>query len=79
MLNSIRRQLQSFRLWSIAFVRKEGNLCVDAIALSVTRDHRYQSYIARAGPPWLNQLITAEAAAATNPDNSFEMQGSREV
>ncbi|KAL0786050.1 hypothetical protein Bca101_002296 [Brassica carinata] len=79
MLNSIRRQLQSFRLWSIAFVRKEGNLCVDAIALSVTRDHRYQSYIARAGPSWLNQLITAEAAAATNPDNSFEMQGSREL
>ncbi|KAF2579252.1 hypothetical protein F2Q68_00001733 [Brassica cretica] len=79
MLNSIRRQLQSFRLWSIAFVRKEGNLCVDAIALSVTRDHRYQSYIARAGPSWLNQLITAEAAAATNPDNSFEMQGSREI
>ncbi|XP_009133420.1 putative F-box/LRR-repeat protein At3g18150 [Brassica rapa] len=68
MLNSIRRQLESFRLWSIAFVRKEGNLCVDAIALSVTRDHRYQSYIGRAGPSWLNQLIQAEAAAATNPD-----------
>lgn len=68
LLNSIRRQLQSFTLWSIAFVHKEGNLCVDAIALGVTRYHRYQSYIAHAGPSWLNQLIQAEATAATNPD-----------
>ncbi|KAG2332376.1 hypothetical protein Bca52824_003556 [Brassica carinata] len=67
LLNSIRRQLQSFRIWRIAFVHKEGNLCVDAIALSVTRDHLYQSYIGRAGPSWLNQLIQAEAAAATSP------------
>ncbi|KAF2605242.1 hypothetical protein F2Q70_00028030 [Brassica cretica] len=32
----------------------------NAIALSVTRDHRYQSYVATGGPTWLSSLLREE-------------------
>ncbi|KAF3603474.1 hypothetical protein F2Q69_00033979 [Brassica cretica] len=42
-----------------------GNRCAHEIALSVTRDHRYQSYIARGGPFWLRALTLEEATDDT--------------
>ncbi|KAJ0250444.1 hypothetical protein HA466_0137770 [Hirschfeldia incana] len=65
-LSTMREKLSLLRLWSIAFVPKHANRCADAIALSVTRDHRYSSYIAKEGPSWLLQLINEDAAGAWN-------------
>lgn len=47
LLAHIRDKLSGFRLWNISYAQFQGNRCAHEIALSVTRDHRYQSYIAR--------------------------------
>ncbi|KAH0877276.1 hypothetical protein HID58_064670 [Brassica napus] len=57
----IRDKLSFFRLWTVAFAHIEGNRCAEAIATSVTRDHRYSSYIAHAGPFWLASELQEEA------------------
>ncbi|KAH0891870.1 hypothetical protein HID58_054299 [Brassica napus] len=54
-------QLTNFSLWNSSYAHLEGNRCAHEIALSVTRDHRYQSYIARGGPFWLRALTLEEA------------------
>ena len=61
MLQDIRDKLSFFRLWTVAFAHIEGNRCAEAIATSVTRDHRYSSYIAHAGPFWLASELQEEA------------------
>ncbi|XP_048599635.1 uncharacterized protein LOC125579819 [Brassica napus] len=58
-------KLTNFNLWNISYVHLEGNRCAHEIALSVTRDHRYQSYIARGGPFWLRALTLEEATDDT--------------
>ncbi|KAF3534342.1 hypothetical protein DY000_02038285 [Brassica cretica] len=58
-------KLTNFSLWNISYVHLEGNRCPHEIALSVTRDHRYQSYIARGGPFWLRALTLEEATDDT--------------
>ncbi|KAL0697544.1 hypothetical protein Bca4012_053666 [Brassica carinata] len=47
----------------ISYVSSSCNLIANLIALSVTRDHRYQSYVARNGPAWLATQIGQEALA----------------
>ncbi|KAG2310142.1 hypothetical protein Bca52824_021699 [Brassica carinata] len=47
----------------IAYVSSSCNLIANLIAVSVTRDHRYQSYVARNGPAWLATQIGQEALA----------------
>ncbi|CAN7091771.1 unnamed protein product, partial [Brassica rapa subsp. narinosa] len=61
LLAHIRFKLTGFRLWCISYAHLEGNRCAQEIALSVTRDQRYQSYLARGGPMWLRNFILEEA------------------
>ncbi|KAF2542678.1 hypothetical protein F2Q68_00029419 [Brassica cretica] len=49
-----------------ASLDQEANRCADAIAISVTRDHRYASYIAKDGPFWLLPMIREDAVEAGN-------------
>ena len=57
LIGAIREKLYPLRLWSIAYVYREANTCADAIALSVTKDHRYASYIAKDCPGWLLRMV----------------------
>ncbi|XP_013594959.1 PREDICTED: uncharacterized protein LOC106303165 [Brassica oleracea var. oleracea] len=61
LLVHIRVKLTGFSLWNISYAHLEGNGCAHEIALSVTRDHQYQSYIARGGPFWLTTLTLEDA------------------
>ncbi|KAH0852002.1 hypothetical protein HID58_090960, partial [Brassica napus] len=47
----------------ISYVTSSCNLIANLIAVSVTRDQRYQSYVARNGPAWLATQIGQEASA----------------
>lgn len=46
-VTQIRDILETWRDWHIDCISCGSNRCAHAIATSVTRDHRYQSYIAR--------------------------------
>lgn len=46
----------------LRYVLDSGNQADMAIAGSVTRDQRLQSYMASGGPSWLSELLSAEAA-----------------
>ena len=65
LLAYIRDKLSGFRLWNISYAQLQGNRCAHEIALSVTRDQQYQSYIARGGPFWLRSLIKEDAKEDT--------------
>lgn len=65
LLTNIRCKLEGFRLWNISFSPLSGNRVAHEIALSVTRDHRYQSYVAHGGPFWLRALIQVDAQEAS--------------
>ncbi|KAL0789900.1 hypothetical protein Bca101_006146 [Brassica carinata] len=58
---SIRSQLHLLRGWSLNHILPARNSIALRIAESVTSDHRYQSYIARNGPSWLQHAIAGEA------------------
>lgn len=60
-IESIMLSLQYFESWSLEHVVPERNQVAGLIATSVTRDHRYQSYVARGGPFWLQSIINKEA------------------
>ena len=66
LIDTIREKLSRLQLWSIAYVHSEANRCADAIARSVTRDHRYASYIEKGGPSWLLPMIRADAVDTVN-------------
>ncbi|KAH0896769.1 hypothetical protein HID58_046337, partial [Brassica napus] len=57
LIEAIREKLSLLRLWSISYVNRGANRCADAIALSVTRDQRYASYIATDCPGWLLPIV----------------------
>ncbi|CAN6834893.1 unnamed protein product, partial [Brassica oleracea] len=48
---------------SLFLVSDTCNRAASAIADSVTRDHRLQSYVATGGPRWLSELLSTEASA----------------
>ncbi|CAH8372573.1 unnamed protein product [Eruca vesicaria subsp. sativa] len=52
----------SFEDWSLEHVSLDNNGVIISIAISVTRDHHYQSYMANGDPRWLESTIRAEAA-----------------
>ncbi|KAL0762654.1 hypothetical protein Bca101_078805 [Brassica carinata] len=52
----------SIREAKINFVSSSCNLIANLIAVSVTRDQRLQSYVARNGPAWLSSQICEEAS-----------------
>ncbi|CAN7011472.1 unnamed protein product, partial [Brassica rapa subsp. trilocularis] len=47
---------------SLSLVSDTCNQAAAAIADSVTRDHRVQSYVAAGGPRWLSDLLIREAS-----------------
>ncbi|KAG5375148.1 hypothetical protein IGI04_039744 [Brassica rapa subsp. trilocularis] len=49
---------------SVEHVADSKNRVAEEIALSVSRDHRYQSYVALGGPRWLMELLEFEARRA---------------
>lgn len=53
--------LLSFEVGSFNLVSSEANTIATAIATSVTRDNRSQSYVAYKGPVWLEARIIHEA------------------
>ncbi|KAG5402043.1 hypothetical protein IGI04_016650 [Brassica rapa subsp. trilocularis] len=55
--------IYSIRDAKISYVTSSCNLIANLIAVSVTRDQRYQSYVARNGPAWLATQIGQEASA----------------
>lgn len=63
LVHPIINALQYFQEWSLEHVAPERNRVAQVIATSVTRDHRYQSYVATGGPRWLNDCIRREALA----------------
>ncbi|WZZ37605.1 hypothetical protein YC2023_033864 [Brassica napus] len=48
--------------YHITLVPLRLNKMANEVALSVTRDHRVQSYVAHVGPAWLSSLIRSEAS-----------------
>ncbi|KAH0869249.1 hypothetical protein HID58_076271 [Brassica napus] len=66
LIDTIREKLSRLQLWSLAYVHSEANRCADAIARSVTRDHRYASYIEKGGPSWLLPMIRADVVDTVN-------------
>ncbi|XP_013608296.1 PREDICTED: uncharacterized protein LOC106315069 [Brassica oleracea var. oleracea] len=59
-LNIINSKLQLISAWSLDYVLPASNSIASRIAVSVTSNHLYQSYIARSGPSWLHQAIGEE-------------------
>nr|VDC93315.1 unnamed protein product [Brassica oleracea] len=59
-LNIINSKLQLISAWSLDYVLPASNSIASRIAVSVTSNHLYQSYIARNGPSWLHQTIAEE-------------------
>lgn len=60
-IGSIRSGLGSLENWYVEFTPSTGNWCAEAIAANVTRDHRYQSYVAWGGPAWLHESIVTDS------------------
>lgn len=48
-------------MWKIDYTPLASNQIASEIAIGVTRDHGYQSYIARNGPSWVQDRIITEA------------------
>ncbi|XP_013745633.1 uncharacterized protein LOC106448270 [Brassica napus] len=53
--------LSCFQSCLVEVVNVSANRVADQIAVRVTNDGRWSSYIARGGPSWLNDTILAEA------------------
>ncbi|KAF3585772.1 hypothetical protein F2Q69_00032286 [Brassica cretica] len=56
--------MNSFDQSQVTNAPKEANSIALQVASSVTRDQRFQSYMANGGPNWLSSSITAEAVNA---------------
>ncbi|WZY67782.1 hypothetical protein YC2023_000022 [Brassica napus] len=62
-VQSINQLLNGINGWSLDHALQERNEAAAAIAVSVTRDRRYQSYMAQHEPAWLHQLLSLEASS----------------
>lgn len=60
-ISRILRSLHNFDQCQMLLIPAEANSIAEMIALSVTKDRRYQSYIAQGGPHWLSSTIRSEA------------------
>lgn len=63
-ISRILRSMNSFDQSLVTNAPKEANSIALQVASSVTRDQRFQSYMANGGPNWLSSSITAEAVNA---------------
>lgn len=59
LVSEIFHRLKGFREWRLEHVGQDRNRVASLIA--ITRDHRYQSYVATGGPSWLQGLLDQEA------------------
>ncbi|CAL9247881.1 unnamed protein product [Arabidopsis halleri] len=64
LLAEIRSWLDALKGWELKIIPRKANTPAYEIARSVTRDNRYQSYISRNGPNWLQSRIIEEACRA---------------
>lgn len=62
LIDGIHSLLHSFDFWSLAHTKAACNRIAMEVAISVNRDGRHQSYIAREGPLWLRHLINLDAS-----------------
>ncbi|KAF2613734.1 hypothetical protein F2Q70_00013419 [Brassica cretica] len=60
LIECTRQALSYFQNCSVEVVNVSANRVADQIAVSVTKDGRWSSYIARGGPSWLNDTILTE-------------------
>lgn len=63
MVSNIHHALEGFAEWRVEHVVPESNKVASLIAVSVTSEHRYQSYVASGGPSWLQTLLEREAVS----------------
>lgn len=63
MVSNILHILEGFGEWRVEHVVPESNKVASLIAVSVTNDHHYQSYVASGGPSWLRTLLEREAGS----------------
>ncbi|XP_013639526.1 PREDICTED: uncharacterized protein LOC106344760 [Brassica oleracea var. oleracea] len=62
-VQSINQLLNGINGWSLNHALQERNEAAATIAVSVTRDRRYQSYMAQHEPAWLHHLLALEASS----------------
>ncbi|XP_010472251.1 PREDICTED: uncharacterized protein LOC104751896 [Camelina sativa] len=60
LLQEIQQLIEGFESWDCETVGRSANQAAVAIAKSVTRENRFQSYLALGGPSWLHDLISAD-------------------
>lgn len=60
-ISKLFRLMHSFDQCQVVLVPFNVNGIAEDIAVSVTRDRLYQSYIARGGPSWLSTTIRSQA------------------
>lgn len=63
-IQKITLSLPSLYPCSLEHVESVRNIVAEEIAVSVTRDHRIQSYVALGGPRWLRSRLESEAQRA---------------
>ncbi|KAG5389415.1 hypothetical protein IGI04_030956, partial [Brassica rapa subsp. trilocularis] len=68
-IEQTRQALNCFQNCYVEVVNADTNRVAEKIAASVTKDGRFQSYIARGGPSWLNDIILAEVS---NSPSSYQ-------
>ncbi|XP_010472440.1 PREDICTED: uncharacterized protein LOC104752070 [Camelina sativa] len=61
LLSNIHEKLSNFTSWRASAVAVSANTVAVAIAKSVTRDGRLQSYLSLGGPSWLHNQVRHEA------------------
>ena len=64
LISGISRMLHALFPWSLEHTPESRNPVAAEIAESVTRDSKFQSYVARSGPHWLPSFILQEAGRA---------------
>lgn len=56
----LRKALKRINGWSLNGVSDRLNKCAGKVAFSVTKEKRYQSYVAQGAPSWLRDLLEAD-------------------
>ena len=61
----LRGVLNNVTDWMVSSVKREANKAAFMIARSVTKEMRYQSYVAQGSPSWLRSLLAEEGIRST--------------
>ncbi|KAG2289917.1 hypothetical protein Bca52824_049521 [Brassica carinata] len=61
LITAILNSLKGFVDWRVEHVVPDNNKVASLIATSVTKKHRYQSYVASGAPSWLQAMLSQEA------------------